>query len=96
MSDRHLAALRLVRDASFDYAEAERRLQDLVAEALHEGASVQDMIRMTEQHPGTILAWRIMSEERARRKAALDEMTRQAQEDGLYDDPAANEIRRTR
>lgn len=76
----------------FERENTEKLLQDAVTAALDEGFTIQHMIRLTEERAGTIEAWRVMSRERAERREALDELTRTAQEDGLYDDPEANEF----
>lgn len=96
MDEWRTAALKLVRKADYEYTKAEEALQDAVAGAIEAGVDMAKLVKATGQRAGTLEAWRILSrqraEEHARRLEALDELTRMAQEDGLYDDPEANEF----
>jgi hypothetical protein len=89
--EEQLQAVKRVRQADYAYTRAENELHDAVADAIRSGVMHVKIAKMTGQHVGTILAWRILSLERrkehAQQQEVLAEMTRLAQEDGLYDLP---------
>jgi hypothetical protein len=85
-----------IRRAMMAATTAQWRVQEAVSEAIDAGESWESVAQMLGASVADVHHLRDAHLQRVERRAALDKLTRMAQEDGLYDDPEANTMPRTR